>query len=111
MSDQESSPFDEVTDLFFSEDEPKQQQQPQLRAVQNGNYPVLRLYSTDRLLYVTRSFQLQKLQKHSWWTSVIRIDISWHPTPGTAEDDKQMAINNENAAWNIRGNEALKDIS
>jgi hypothetical protein len=92
--DDDYTPFDEVNDLLVV---PKPSEPASV-----GAYELFRLYDQDdNLLYITRSSQLHKLKDREFWPMVTSIKVERHPTPGTAEDAKIIAIN-ESPAWNVR---------
>ena len=100
MADQDGdySPFDEVNDLLVLPDP-----DPATKGTSTtGKFEVFRLYSdNNELLYISRSAQLHKLKNKDWWTKVTTISINRHDSPGAAEDDKLMGINNEGPKWNV----------
>lgn len=97
--DEDYTPFDEVNDLLnipLEETTVKP-------TVFKGNHQLLKLYDrSGKLLYITRSVQLQKLSGKDWFKEVTNITIDWYPDAGAAENAKIFAMDQEAPQWNQR---------
>lgn len=99
-SEEDYTPFDDVNDLLEPEEIPARP----IHVVNDGKYEVFRLYdASGSLLYITRSAQLHKFKDKPWWPLVVNIQINRHATPGRAEDDKILGIDQEAPKWNVLG--------
>lgn len=101
MTDAEDyTPFDDVNDML----EPEPALLTAVPSINDGKYEVFRLYNqANELLYITRSAQLHKFKDKVWWRDVTQIKINRHATPGRAEDDKIIGIDQESPKWNVLG--------